>query len=648
MRQLQSPFKFLDSYNKNDREVFFGRESEIETLYEFVYKTNLLLVYGQSGTGKSSLIQCGLVNKFKETDWFDIHIRRKQNINENLHEELRKSALTPFENSFSLEEKLESIFLDYFKPIYLIFDQFEELYILGSNDERKEFIAGIKEIINSSVKCTVIIVMREEYIAHLYDFEKEIPQLFDKRLRVESMSVANVKNVIKESTAKFNIQLDTPDQTVSKIIENISDQKSGIQLSYLQIYLDRLFREANYNNTSPNKEIIFDTSLVNQVGSINKVLTEFLDTQTNNIQSELEQNHTDVLPTAVQMLLNEFVTLDGTKKPLKKEEINIPNVNSEHVEFCLSQLESARILRLVDNYYELAHDTIALHIADHREGDEVALLEIEKLIKDRFDAYSTTKTLLNPKELSLVSNFEKKLKEQNKFTPDIWGFIHHSKQKYKRRKKLRAALISAILLVLSSTTIFALYKQSVAETALQKLEAAEIQKEQDRRKAYDDYYLYMDQGEAALANLDFSAAQAHYETALKIANQYEYVNEIRKAEIGVEKSRIKSGNVNQFNTLIKDGDLLFELGGSNYVASLQKYRDARLLNVNNELTDEKILKVESHLPTVFEDLKSRGLKHLKVNGYQYALQEFKSASLIKPEDRLIKDLIQQCVNNLKN
>jgi len=33
MYVMKSPFKFLDSYTKDDREIFFGREGEKEELF---------------------------------------------------------------------------------------------------------------------------------------------------------------------------------------------------------------------------------------------------------------------------------------------------------------------------------------------------------------------------------------------------------------------------------------------------------------------------------------------------------------------------------------------------------------------------------------------------------------------------------------
>jgi AAA+ ATPase superfamily predicted ATPase len=74
----RTPFKFLDAYGKADTEIFFGREEEVESLYQMSFQTNLMLVYGVSGTGKTSLVQCGLAGKFESSDLFDITIRRKK------------------------------------------------------------------------------------------------------------------------------------------------------------------------------------------------------------------------------------------------------------------------------------------------------------------------------------------------------------------------------------------------------------------------------------------------------------------------------------------------------------------------------------------------------------------------------------------
>ena len=53
IHNIKSPFKFLDAYTKEDKDIFFGREAETDELYDRVFETNLVLLYGASGTGKT-------------------------------------------------------------------------------------------------------------------------------------------------------------------------------------------------------------------------------------------------------------------------------------------------------------------------------------------------------------------------------------------------------------------------------------------------------------------------------------------------------------------------------------------------------------------------------------------------------------------
>ncbi|NJS15785.1 MAG: hypothetical protein HC788_15900, partial [Sphingopyxis sp.] len=87
--------------------------------------------------------------------------------------------------------------------------------------------------------------MREEYLARLHQYEKLVPSLFAKRLRVEAMSMANVEAVIMGTTAVHGISLENGAATAQAIITNLDDVRVGVQLAYLQVYLDKLYRLAS-------------------------------------------------------------------------------------------------------------------------------------------------------------------------------------------------------------------------------------------------------------------------------------------------------------------------------------------------------------------------------------------------------------------
>ncbi|MHC5730270.1 MAG: ATP-binding protein, partial [Nostoc sp.] len=62
-----NPYIGLQSYDEKDSDLFFGRDKQIEELYQKIVdsKQGLTLVLGASGTGKSSLVKAGLIPKLR-------------------------------------------------------------------------------------------------------------------------------------------------------------------------------------------------------------------------------------------------------------------------------------------------------------------------------------------------------------------------------------------------------------------------------------------------------------------------------------------------------------------------------------------------------------------------------------------------------
>lgn len=101
-----SPFKFLRPFDKDDKDLFFGREEEVERLYDMTFDTRLIVLFGATGTGKTSIVQCGLANKFSETRWQELYVRRGKHIMESIRCELDK-ALVPYQHPKLIEDPIE-------------------------------------------------------------------------------------------------------------------------------------------------------------------------------------------------------------------------------------------------------------------------------------------------------------------------------------------------------------------------------------------------------------------------------------------------------------------------------------------------------------------------------------------------------------
>jgi len=443
---MKSPFKFLDSYTKDDRDIFFGRDREIEELYQRVFESKLLLVYGVSGTGKSSLIHCGLANKFQETDWLPLVIRRGGNIIENMASAIRSASLSDQRSKFStagdFRKGVRSLYLDYYKPVYFIFDQFEELFIFGDKEERKSFISIVKLLTESELQCRMIFVMREEYMAGITEFEKYIPTIFSNRVRIEKMSHINALEAIQGPCEKFNITLE--EGFAEALLEKLSPRETDVELTYLQVYLDKIFRLATGFLPPLGGDkggLSFTLSLLEKTGNVSDLLGNFLDDQI----SLMEDSDT------AMSVLKAFVSGKGTKRPANEQEAqdNIRSfgkeISPEKVKELIQAFVNLRVLRDKDDNgrYELRHDSLAEKVYDKFTLAEKEILELGQFIDTAFQAYNKRNVLLSDEDLKYIGENDSLLN----LSSDIKEFISKSRMHIKARIKTvrRLTAVSAIL-----------------------------------------------------------------------------------------------------------------------------------------------------------------------------------------------------------
>ncbi len=445
---MRSPFKFLDAYTLADKDAFFGRDQETDDLYRMVFKTQLLLIYGISGTGKTSLIQCGLASRFDGPDWFPIFIRRQNNINESLRQALN-TALNG-ETQETLVEDVSYLYRFYLRPVYLIFDQFEELFILGSREEKLQFIQDLKALLATKLPCKIILTMREEYIGQLYDFEKVIPTLFDFRLRLEPMNNLKVKGVLEQSFQRFNIFAETPEEErFEQILDNLSAGKSGIQLPYLQVYLDMFYREDFTREYAREREgeelppLTFTKDEIQNFGRIENVLEKFLREQELNIQTQLLQTFPDISTQAIRQVLDAFVTEEGTKRPVRfrrqganlvldeKVQELLPELPAAALTQGLEALERSRIVRFTGENIELAHDSLADLIDKQRSDQQRQLNEIKRRIQYSFDEFQKSGDYLSRRQLTAFEEFIPKIRLES----DVKNYIEESRRNVETQER---------------------------------------------------------------------------------------------------------------------------------------------------------------------------------------------------------------------
>ena len=173
----RSPFKFLDSYDVEDADIFFGRDSEIAELLRHFHSHGHVLVYGESGSGKSSLVQCGLRAQIPAADALFIPLRVHSTglptVCRHISEYAGHALGEPIEVAAesNLVDTLREVRQAASRPIVLFFDQFEELFILHDALARRRFAEDLSSIRKARLNVKVIIGVRQDYLAHLSELE---------------------------------------------------------------------------------------------------------------------------------------------------------------------------------------------------------------------------------------------------------------------------------------------------------------------------------------------------------------------------------------------------------------------------------------------------------------------------------------------
>jgi len=93
-----SPFRSLEVFKEEDSWLFFGRDSDTDRLIERLARAPILVLLGNSGSGKSSLIRAGLIPSL---------VRGRLSMSGNLVESWRIAVFRPTEAPF--DELAESV-----------------------------------------------------------------------------------------------------------------------------------------------------------------------------------------------------------------------------------------------------------------------------------------------------------------------------------------------------------------------------------------------------------------------------------------------------------------------------------------------------------------------------------------------------------
>ena len=227
----RSPYKLLDYYRFEDADLFFGREEETRKMVGEILSSRLLVLFSPSGSGKTSLINAGLMKPLRQKNLLPFRVTFTNNAVDPLQAVYSKIADTVKEHQIDHKPGETATLWQYFKtaefwssdnilrtPV-LILDQCEELFTLHSPEKRRAFSTQLADLVRGRIPkdlaesmkseeqfpysekppdVKVIISIREDFLGQLEEMSLEIPDILDKRFRLLSLNREQAKKAIIE------------------------------------------------------------------------------------------------------------------------------------------------------------------------------------------------------------------------------------------------------------------------------------------------------------------------------------------------------------------------------------------------------------------------------------------------------------------
>lgn len=110
---MKQPYKFLEPYGIDDKNIFFGRDLEKKILLSDILSSRLVVLFAKTGCGKTSLINAGVCPLLEELAYATFYIRVEKDPVESLEPFLKEYFLFKWNKTPEEDEKRLRDFLRY-------------------------------------------------------------------------------------------------------------------------------------------------------------------------------------------------------------------------------------------------------------------------------------------------------------------------------------------------------------------------------------------------------------------------------------------------------------------------------------------------------------------------------------------------------
>jgi hypothetical protein len=349
IRYPNTPFRNLDWFRREDARIFFGRRRAVATLMAYLgapRADQVILLYGQSGVGKSSFLHAGLLPRL-EQQYATSYTRREKSV--------------PLSD---LLDAVEALAAAADRPCVAILDQAEAAFAASievGEAELHAFATRLALLIAAHVDLRLIISFRKEYFA---DFDACLTrmQVPYKRYYLHPLSTDEIEEAVvgitRDPGAMEKYQLTIDPVVPEKILDIIAGDRQSHIAPTLQVILTKLWQAATQDGAWP--PLFTDLLLSANIKASSHFLGDFIDEKV----QEIERQFTAAAGTGLVLdMLSFFVSEIATATERSKAQIV---ATYPHIPEALAIIDALRETRLLSDpaqagrgILRLAHDALA-------------------------------------------------------------------------------------------------------------------------------------------------------------------------------------------------------------------------------------------------------------------------------------------------
>lgn len=396
----------MEFLTSEHRHYLVGRNQQIRQLLELLEREPMVLLLGDSGTGKTSLIHAGLIPAMNDHGYRPIYTRP---LGLPCTDITRKIQASIFEGQPGGRGSLGSLLAEVAvavedRKLLLIIDQFEDILITRNNRETEMLVSELRSLRElASPSLCVLISYRADLEGRLGEFWQHIsgsPQGLP-RVYIAGIDRDAAWSGVKQVASALSVSIDLRPVEEKRVKDDLFAASTPLGVPdvyppYIQMLIDHLWSSSSKGQSQ------YTIKNYQATGGMEGVIGGYLSRQLEYARDT--EGH-------IRAVLISLVRSYGVKAQRSIDEIvSDTGITGRDCEIALEKLIDLRLVRHIDTLYEVSHDFIARKIAEaFIDSEEREFKRFRELLSTKAAAFQTTDALLTSQELLMLYKYRYRL-----------------------------------------------------------------------------------------------------------------------------------------------------------------------------------------------------------------------------------------------